>query len=142
MKLLRFMSAHEAIKLLDGKTLRNSTDHHLDDGQATDSIGFCFAIVDNRFTLDTSAIYEAAHRLSGVAIMDICLVATAEKLPKRYVKSWGHYKGGKLPEYSTEQYGLKDFREWAFYAPHDRSGLLPVFSGNWEHPRLSTKKEI
>lgn len=141
MKLLRFMSAAEALKLVQGKTVVNRADHHLDNQQTTNSVGFCFLIVDNRITLDTTAIYTAAQMLSGVTIMDICLVATVEKRPRRFAETWGHYRDGDMPELSAEKYSLRDFAEWKFFAPHDRSGLMPPFSGNWVNPVLTVRSK-
>lgn len=131
MRLVRFMSAAEAIKLLQGYDVRNKTVHR-ESGQDSSSVGFCFA-------LTKAEIYSAAAILSGITIMHICLVAEVDEPPLRFVRTYGRYKGGPLPEISTTRYSLRDFDKWAFYAPHDLSGLVPAFSGNWKKPKLITK---
>lgn len=46
MKLYRFMSNIECVKLAQGKVLENHTDHRVKRGTASTAKGFCFGIGD------------------------------------------------------------------------------------------------
>lgn len=76
----RFMSKQEYLALIDGKVLRNSTDHRRKDRKRTTSVGFCF------FTEDPD---QAVHWLSGIADLDYCVTL---EVPDGYlIPSWGMY---------------------------------------------------
>lgn len=133
MKVLRFMSAEEAIKLLAGIALVNRTEHKRL-GQASTSVGFCFFILPDEAG-DAKPVYKAAGMLSGITLLQVCLVA--ELAPGvRFRRSTGHYKTGKEKELCTASYKLGDFASWRIYAPTGQSTLMPLFSGNYEDPVL------
>jgi hypothetical protein len=140
MLVLRFMSVNEVIWLLRGDELTNNTNHKKK-GNNTNSIGFCFALPDE--SLESSqAMFEAAQRLSGVATLDICLLATLDNPNTKYWKKRrGHYRWGYMAELSTRRYSLKDFTEWTLYAPNDRYLIMPLASPNYADPRYVTNKE-
>lgn len=137
---LRFMSAAEAIKLLDGQTLHNRTDHGAA-GWTTDSVGFCFALIGDS-SEDTYAIYHASKILSGITIMDVCLIGNLHKnAAEAWKLGYGKYATGKHKEFSTNNYSLEDFASWSLYAPYDRNPLSPTYSGNWDTPEFVTSNE-
>lgn len=140
-KILRFMSAHEAIHLLQGGRLGNRTNHWQVGGRST-SVGFCFAIP--KYDNDRSSIYYAAKYLSGIVDMDVCLVASL-KDNGDFMESEGHYSVGKLPERCVVDYSLKDFSEWALYTPiiygPEVMRVIPRHSRDWEAPMLTASSE-
>jgi hypothetical protein len=141
MTILRFMSAHEAIRLLNGETLERDTDH-AGNGFKSTSRGFCFAIADGNWL---AAIYDAATRLSGIVIMDTCLVATLKEHPAHtFVMTKGHYRGGMTDEISTVEYDLNDFDDWKLYTPELPPVASPfkvISSINWQDAVLTRSSE-
>lgn len=137
MLILRFMSAHEAICLLNGETLQRDT-KHADNGYNSTSVGFCFAIVKEH---EPSGIYHAAKYLSGIAMMDTCLVGElAEGWAAKFKITTGRYKEGIVEELSATEYSLADFEGWQLLTPE----LPPVeqmfkiiASSNWLAPVLT-----
>lgn len=136
MRVLGFMSAAEAINLVNGRTLRNRADHKAL-GQSSDSVGFCFAIAGDTGGDDSYALHGAAKLLSGITTMDVCLIGD---LHKNKTEAWhlgyGKYATGNRKEFSTDSYSLADFSQWSLYAPHDRNPLIPLYSANWTEPVL------
>ncbi len=134
MRLVRFMSAHEIIRLLDGQTVQNDTVHRTA-GQNSDSVGFCFAIASGK-----DGIYEAAQRLSGVTTMDICLLGKLKRpTPDRFKYYKAFYAAGYLEELATVEYSLQDFADWKIYAPEPPGPeyLVKIISSqNWQRPQL------
>ena len=101
MKVHRFMSEGEYLKLLSGEMLYNDSRH---EGWLTTSVGFCF------FTEDPD---DAIHWLSGVTDPEYCV--TMEIDERCLKKSVGHYRnpdGGAIDktEYSCIFYSLKTAR--------------------------------
>lgn len=68
MRLFRFMSIDEFNKYVNGKKLINNTNHHKENNQKTNSIGFCF------LNLDEYKPEEALHFLTGIVNFSICAV--------------------------------------------------------------------
>lgn len=116
----RFMSEQEAINLLEGKLLVNTTNHRKKYKRRTSSIGFCF------FAENPD---EAVHWLSGVVDLDYCV--TMEVADGFLLKSFGLYldeektdtskpmnyqdfireaKFKKREEYCRCRYSLKDVK--------------------------------
>lgn len=140
MRVLRFMSAGEALQLFAGATLENNTNHR-EMGQASDSIGFCFAIV-HRHTDDDVALYEEAKWLSGIALLEVGLVGEITgKALRKFKKSHARYANGMHEERCTTKYSLDDFTDWAMYVPTGRSPLMVAFSGNWGAPQYILCKQ-
>ena len=131
MKLYRFMSSLECLKLLKGETLANSTDHSKNRGTASTAKGFCFGIGDKE------QAKQDFRRLKGIVDSEILFVFTLKpeserrftKCQGRYVdydkidaekKTIDQYPFGMEPqcmvdEYCTTSYSLKDFEEYKFY---------------------------
>lgn len=140
MKLIRFMSAAEAILLLQGRRLQNKTVHNQGEWKSSTSVGFCFAIAENLPI--RQEIYYASQRLSGITDMHVCLVAELPDGPSiHFRETSGKYSGGTFPELCTTKYKLDDFLTWAMFAPTNIKGTMPIFSGNWVNPKLITKAE-
>ena len=140
MRVLRFMSVNEVIWLLRGDELTNNKNHKKA-GNQSNAIGFCFALPEEGME-DSEVMFTAAQRLSGVATLDICLLADLEPQEPKYWKNRrGHYRWGDMPELSTRRYSLKDFSDWALYAPNDRYLIMPLASPNYADPRYVTNKE-
>lgn len=138
MKVLRFMSAHEAIRLIRGETLQNTTDHRAL-GSRTTSIGFCFALADGDPAV---AMHEAAKYLSGITDMEACLFGT---LKSSFDKTDGLYSIGRRDELCTTHYSLEDFKDWELYAHSfiPPTMLRLIASPHWEQPVLVTSsKEV
>lgn len=135
-RVLRFMSRAEAGELLFGMDLHNDTNHAAH-GNGTDSIGFCFALIDE----DDGTIYSAARRLSGIVSMEVCLVGHLKLDPERFSKGYGYYADHstiiaqrvKLPEISGTDYSAKDFSEFKLWLPNPNAGPL-VYSESWREP--------
>ena len=135
MKLVRFMGRPEYIKLTADLELTNTRDHHAE-GFATDSIGFCFAVLDN-------TIYDLARSLSGIVDMSYCMVAEVkEDHLEKFKKGFGmysRYEGAdrvgrhELPEYSATTYSLDDFVSWTMYEPDPSAGAF-IYSESWRNP--------
>jgi hypothetical protein len=130
------MSANEAIKLLQGEELHNDKNHRAD-GQASDAIGFCFAVLN---LLDPELIYEHALYLSGVTSMNVCLIGEV-KSPGKWTDSEARFSSGMKPEFSIEDYSLADFTEWEMYTPELNEGvqLFAPISSNWHTPVFAAK---
>lgn len=148
-RLLRFMSADEAIRLLDGQTIERDTNHRAL-GNHTTSIGACFAI-DNTPNTNPKAMYKTSSRLTGLAMMDVCLIGIidAGNAPA-FRKSTGQYNVGTRenpeigdwPEMCSTAYRLADFERWWIYTPqlppYDQMFKL-IASHNWQEPVLTRK---
>lgn len=113
MRLLRFMSRAELDKFLAGELLENTTDHHLDLGQRTDAIGFCFLDYDK---YDEQYAY---HFLSGIVSQDVAAVFEIDDdMVKGLKRGQGTFAdpNGRLmdsmlvDELSTERYHNKAMR--------------------------------
>lgn len=108
MKLLRFMSITELEKFRAGELLENTTNHHAQNGNKTDSEGFCFLDYDEH---DEQYAY---HFLSGVVSTEICAVFEVDDIvaKKGLTKGEGRFAtpGGSffesmmVTEYSTKRY--------------------------------------
>ena len=131
MKLFRFMSDEERVKLLKGETLKNSIDHSLTRGSGSTAKGFCFGIGDEEQAI------KAFRRLSGIVDCENLLVFTVKpESESRFTKCQGRYidydkidsKGktvfdypiGLEPwcmfdEYCTTSYSLEDFEEFSWH---------------------------
>lgn len=131
---LRFMSAHEAIKLLTLQTLHNSTDHR-QAGNKSESVGFCFVQIN---ALEASEIYDHATYLSGVVSMDVCLIAQL-KDAIQFKPGKAYFSVGERTELATEFYALTCFEDFKLYTPQHMSSihLLAPTSRNWEKPVLT-----
>jgi hypothetical protein len=142
MLILRFMSANEAIRLLDGDRLHNDT-HHGAAGQRTTSIGFCFAIGPT--TDIETAIYLVSKNLSGIGVMDVCLSALLpDELPPGYETTTGYYKIGETKEICTTDYSLADFDDWRMYTPQLPPTAQPfkvIGSMHWRKPILTRSRK-
>jgi hypothetical protein len=137
MRVIRFMSAHEAIRLLNGDQLHNDTDHSHE--SRTNSIGFCFVIASDSDSAE-EAIYAAAQYLTGIVTMDCCFIGRLVP-PLSFKKTNGYYKGGHIDELSATSYRLSDYDAWKFYTPRLPDVLNPfkiISSINWEKPVLTT----
>ncbi len=128
MKIFRFMSKLEFIKLCNGETLTNNTVHQA----RTTSIGFCF------LNYDEYKPENALHFLIGAANTEMCVVLeTNSKLNKsigEYAKplSIEEYKKMsifeffdfsnieviKVNEYCTNNYNKEDFRILKYCEPY------------------------
>lgn len=130
---LRFMSANEAIKLLQGERLHNETNHR-ETGNSSDSIGFCFAIMEG------GDIYQHATYLSGITNMGACLIGKL-KPEIEWIKNKARFSAGMRTELCTTDYDLNDFSEWSMYTPKLDEGiqLMAPSSRNWDEPVLATK---
>ena len=131
MKLFRFMSDEERVKLLKGETLENSTDHSLTRGSGSTAKGFCFGIGDEEQAI------KAFRRLSGIVDCENLLVFTVKpERESRFTKCQGRYidndeidSEGKtvfdypiglepwcmFDEYCTTNYSLEDFEEFSWH---------------------------
>lgn len=141
MRLIRFMSTDEAIKLAHGSTVVNEKDHHAE-GHYTNSIGFCF-IIDDDTVDEAEAIHNASEYLSGIVSMDACLVAHLPNSDNEFVKGYGKYSSGMKDEMSVRRYSLNDFNLWRFYVGAEPTSAGMFFPGmfmrsstHWEHPQL------
>lgn len=138
--LLRFMSANEAIKLLQGERLYNQTVHR-ETGHSSDSVGFCFAVLN---ALHPELIYVHARYLSGITCMNVCLIGSLKK-GQKWQKNLARFSAGMRSEYATQDYSLDDFEDWAMYTPQipqpPEIHLYAPVSTNWTEPVLATKKE-
>lgn len=144
MRVLRFMSVNEVILLLEGRSQKDTlinTVSHKAAGNATNSVGFCF-LMPRRTMSDNDAMFNAARFLSGIATMDVCLIAELKAPSQRgFKQTWGQYRAGRKKELCVTQYGLGIFEDWKLYAPNDRYLFLPTASPNWIDPRYVTQKE-
>ena len=133
-RVLRFMSRDEADTLAVGFSIGNDRNHRAA-GNGTDSIGSCFAVINE----DDDSIYQAARRLSGIVTMEVCLVGYLKQDPERFIDGFGWYTGPdrasrvKLPEISTTSYNSKDFTEFKLFLPDPAAGPL-VYSESWREP--------
>ena len=133
MILLRFMSAHEAIRLLQGDTVHRDVDHKAQ-GNKTTSIGHCFVIVKEH----SGGIYDSAKYLSGIAMMDACLIGTLKTNPDHlFEQTKGWYQDGWTPEICAVDYSLSDFDDWEICTPelppYDQMFKM-IASPNWLNP--------
>lgn len=133
-RVLRFMSRAEATELLFGHELHNDRDH-ASHGNGTNSIGFCFALVNE----DDGSIYNAARRLSGIVSMEVCLIGHIKLNPKRFQQGYGWYADHdrrervKLSEISGLRYSANDFTEFKLWLPNPNAGPF-VYSESWREP--------
>lgn len=133
-RVLRFMSRSEAAELAFGQELFNDRNHAAD-GNGTDSIGFCFALVNE----DDDSIYTAARRLSGIVSMEVCLVGHLKLNPERFRQGYGWYadhnlhKQVSMPEISGLRYRADDFTDFKLYMPNPAAGPF-VYSESWREP--------
>jgi hypothetical protein len=123
-KVLRFMSASEAKAFIRGNKLENYTNHK-EQGNKTDSIGFCFMPVTNK---EDDGVFWSARRLCGITTTEFCLVG--ELKHNRWPKGYGVYgdydnidADGFAPpiefdELSTTAYSREDFKHFSFYRPN------------------------
>jgi hypothetical protein len=141
MKLIRFMSAAEAIRLLNGGRLHNKANHREGEWKSSTSVGFCFAVAGDG--LAKQEIYQAARLLSGITTMHVCLIAHIDDddVAIRFTLTSGKYSSGRVQELSATKYGLDNFTEWAMFAPRDLNPLIPIASVNWVNPRLIAKAQ-
>lgn len=125
MKLYRYMSSIEAVKLFRGKILKNTTDHSKKRGMASTAKGFCFGIGG------MEQAKKAYRRLMGIVSPIVLLVFTPKDINKftpckgRYVdydkidaegKTIVDYPIGKEPgkyfdEYCAESYSIDDIKK-------------------------------
>lgn len=134
-RVLRFMSLAEATELVFGQPLHNDRNHALH-GNGTDSIGFCFAEINE----DDDSIYQAARRLFGIVSMEVCMVGHL-KLSDRFNRGYGWYSDHsmivpqrvKLPEYSATDYSSADFFDVQLWLPNKNAGPI-VYSESWREP--------
>lgn len=113
MKLFRFMSREEFIKLVNGEDLENNTVH---EGH-TESIGFCF--MEEDVCNNPEYAYEF---LSGVVSEDICVRFETEVKLKEgygiYADPYGSFWDTIIKtEYSITKYNNKDFKILEFAIP-------------------------
>lgn len=131
MKLYRFMSSLECLKLLKGETLANSTDHSKKRGTASTAKGFCFGIGDEE------QAKKDFRRLKGIVDMGALMVFTLKpESDIRFTPCQGRYvdyakieSDGKtivdyplgmepscmVDEFCTYSYSLKDFETFHVY---------------------------
>lgn len=121
MILHRFCSKEEFEAYKRGDVLVNETNHSIQRGNATTSIGFCFFAEKPE---------EAKHWLSGIVDFDVCV--TVEVSDTEVKKSKGRYGNIDLSgvlyktEYCCTTYDKKRFRlidattEYSSYAPNHR----------------------
>lgn len=82
------MSSYEALRLINGETVVNNTDHNKDNQRSTDSVGFCYFDWNDK----DKTIYDYASKISGIADMEVCLVATPKDEYKHlFKKGYGLY---------------------------------------------------
>lgn len=150
-RVIRFMSAQEALILAQHRTVFNTTDHHAK-GNKSESIGSCFMLVDGR---KQGMVYHTARYLANIVSFDVCLVATVNMANPKFVMSSGRYtdydcldatddyRGVTRKELGATEYTLDDFEHWAFYSPDNSlfEGdhpftplLLGRYAGVWENP--------
>jgi hypothetical protein len=138
MRLVRFMSAHEAFKLLDGAVIKNTTDHRRG-GARSSSVGACFAIVTD--SDDVAAIYKTAKYLSGIVTMDTCIIATLkEPQPEAFTQGRALYSAGHLDEMCATAYSRDNFDSWKLYTPQlppVQQMIKVISSFNWRTPVLT-----
>lgn len=110
MQVMRFMSAVELEKFRAGELLENLTDHHMQNGQKTESVGFCFLDYDE---YDEQYAY---HFLSGIVSTEVVAIfEVPDEFVKGLKKGVGRFAqpGGKfhdsmnVTEYFTERYHNK-----------------------------------
>ena len=133
MKLYRFMSSLECLKLLKGETLANSTDHSKKRGTASTAKGFCFGIGDKE------QAKRDFRRLKGIVDLGALIVFTLKpESESRFTPCQGRYvdydkidSEGKtvldysfgleprcmFDEYCTSRYSLEDFEDFHMYYP-------------------------
>lgn len=131
MKLYRFMSSLECLKLLKGETLANSTDHSKKRGTASTAKGFCFGIGDEK------QAKQDFRRLNGIVDLGALIVFTLKpESDSRFTTCQGRYvdyakieSDGKtivdyqlgmepscmVDEFCTYSYSLKDFETFHVY---------------------------
>ena len=86
MKLYRFMSSLECLKLLKGETLANSTDHSKKRGTASTAKGFCFGIGDKE------QAKRDFRRLKGIVDLGALIVFTLKpESESRFTPCQGRY---------------------------------------------------
>jgi hypothetical protein len=143
MRVLRFMSAAEAIKLIVGQEVENQIDHHNDHKNKTDSVGFCFMLAIADDSDADQEIYQASQFLSGIVDMDCCFVGRLkDDHIQFYHQGWGDYSGGRKLELSITHYALTDFREWEFWAPQRSDSIFKMLaSPNWIDPTVIIQSE-
>lgn len=84
MKLCRFMSAEEVGKLINGDTIKNTTDHK-GKGARTNAVGACFFIMGER------ELFQCHRFLSGIVDSEYCLVVDIDAVPEGWAKCQGVY---------------------------------------------------
>ena len=131
MKLYRFMSSLECLKLLKGETLANSTDHSKKRGTASTAKGFCFGIGDKE------QAKQDFRRLKGIVDLGALIVFTLKpESENRFTPCQGRYvdyakveSDGKtivdyplgmepscmVDEFCTYSYSLEDFEDYRVY---------------------------
>ena len=139
MKLYRFMSSLECLKLLKGETLANSTDHSKKRGTASTAKGFCFGIGDKE------QAKRDFRRLKGIVDLGALIVFTLKpESESRFTPCQGRYvdytkieSDGKtivdyplgmepscmVDEFCTCSYSLEDFEDYRVYCTlidHDK----------------------
>ena len=94
-QIVRFMSAKEALRLLDGQTIVNNKAHRAEGGSKTDSIGFCF-------TSGKRSLQDSMKFLSGIVSPQVALVGVIDEetqTPNDFVKGYGVYvKPMEIPD--------------------------------------------
>ena len=154
MKLYRFMSSLECLKLLKGETLANSTDHSKKRGTASTAKGFCFGIGDKE------QAKQDFRRLKGIVDLGALIVFTLKpESENRYTPCQGRYvdytkieSDGKtivdyplgmepscmVDEFCAYSYSLEDFEDYRVYCtfvnankdPSDKDFLVLREPGN------------
>ena len=154
MKLYRFMSSLECLKLLKGETIVNSTDHSKKRGTASTAKGFCFGIGDEE------QAKQDFRRLKGIVDLGALIVFTLKpESESRFTPCQGRYvdyakieSDGKtivdyplgtepscmVDEFCTYSYSLEDFEDYRVYCtlvdndkdPSDKDFLVLREPGN------------
>ena len=154
MKLYRFMSSLECLKLLKGETIVNSTDHSKKRGTASTAKGFCFGIGDEE------QAKQDFRRLKGIVDLGALIVFTLKpESESRFTPCQGRYvdytkieSDGKtivdyplgtepscmVDEFCTYSYSLEDFEDYRVYCtlvdndkdPSDKDFLVLRDIGN------------
>ena len=154
MKLYRFMSSLECLKLLKGETLANSTDHSKKRGTASTAKGFCFGIGDKE------QAKRDFRRLKGIVDLGALIVFTLKpESESRFTPCQGRYvdytkveSDGKtivdyplgmepscmVDEFCAYSYSLEDFEDYCVYCtlvnankdPSDKDFLVLRDIGN------------
>lgn len=151
-RVLRMMSAHEALTLLQGKAIESHL-VHADLGNHSDSIGCCFAI-DNTPHTNPQALLAVARRVSGLATIEVGLIGIIHEASTHKFKlgkadynvgTADEPERGTLPEMSATHYRLDDFERWWLYTPEPipyHQNFKIISSLNWMEPVLTASSIV